>query len=45
MRVVEVIDKPSLSEPQVWCKWYESATRETRINVFREGDLQPFDWE
>lgn len=44
MVVAKVVLKQGAPEPQLLCRWVDSATNEKREQLFRESDLTPFDW-
>ena len=43
MVVIEICSEPKMKAPLINCSWFDHATGH-RTNLFRESDLEPFDW-
>jgi uncharacterized protein YodC (DUF2158 family) len=44
LMVVQSVKIPKKSMIMYFCKWYDSKTKSTRTNIFREEQLRQFDW-
>ncbi|MGE0772656.1 MAG: hypothetical protein AB7K37_13150 [Cyclobacteriaceae bacterium] len=44
MVVIEIMDSLRMDKPLIHCQWYESETKQNRKCIFREDDLEFFNW-